>query len=118
MYGRVYLIIKNKIFNLTTEEVIYKIFDDNILISSIAKEELLNRNLSDVNVSDNILNQIIKKLSIEEIYDLVVNHEGSKLSYLASIEFDKILEDAKRNYPEAYFEKVNEGKKPKLTLLK
>ena len=118
MYNKIYLIIRNKIFNLDTEEVIYKIFDNNILVSSIAKEELLNRDLSNINIPDEILQCIVLKLSIEQIYDLIINHKGSKLSELASIEFDKILEDAKNNYLEAYYDKVNEGKKPKLTLLK
>ena len=122
MYERTYFIIKNKFWKLSTEEVIYKIFDKNIMISSIAKEELLNRNLSNINVSDDILKKVILNLSIEQIYDLVVNHQGSRLSYFASIEFNKILEDAKNNYLVAFYDKVNdqitEGEKPKLKLIK
>lgn len=122
MYERTYFIIKNKFWKLSTKEVIYKIFDKNIMISSIAKEELLNRNLSNINVSDDILKKVILNLSIEQIYDLVVNHQGSRLSYFASIEFNKILEDAKNNYLVAFYDKVNdkitEGEKPKLKLIK
>ena len=64
MYERTYFIIKNKFWKLSTEEVIYKIFDKNIMISSIAKEELLNRNLSNINVSDDILKKVILNLSL------------------------------------------------------
>ena len=65
---------------------------------------------------------MVADISIEQIYDLVVNHQGSRLSYFASIEFNKILEDAKNNYLVAFHDKVNdkitEGEKPKLKLIK
>lgn len=122
MYRRAYLIIKNKLWNLDTETLIYKVLDKNIFISSIAKEELLSRDLENINIPDEILRQIILKLSVEQLYQLVKNNDGSKLANLASIEFNKILEDAENNYREAFFDKVYdeilEGQKPKLRLLK
>ena len=122
MYRRAYLIIKNKLWNLDTETLIYKVLDKNIFISSIAKEELLSRDLENINIPDEILRQVILKLSVEQLYQLVKNNEGSKLANLASIEFNKILEDAENNYREAFFDKVYdkilEGQKPKLRLLK
>ena len=122
MYRRAYLIIKNKLWNLDTETLIYKVLDKNILISSIAKEELLSRDLENINIPDEILRQVILKLSVEQLYQLVKNNDGSKLANLASIEFNKILEDAENNYREAFFDKVYdeilEGQKPKLRLLK
>ena len=122
MYRRAYLIIKNKLWNLDTETLIYRVLDKNILISSIAKEELLSRDLENINIPDEILRQVILKLSVEQLYQLVKNNDGSKLANLASIEFNKILEDAENNYREAFFDKVYdeilEGQKPKLRLLK
>jgi len=122
MYRRAYLIIKNKLWNLDTETLIYKVLDKNILISSIAKEELLSRDLENINIPDEILRQVILKLSVEQLYQLVKNNDGSKLANLASIEFNKVLEDAENNYREAFFDKVYdeilEGQKPKLRLLK
>jgi hypothetical protein len=122
MYRRAYLIIKNKLWNLDTETLIYKVLDKNIFISSIAKEELLSRDLENINIPDEILRQVILKLSVEQLYQLVKNNDGSKLANLASIEFNKILEDAENNYREAFFDKVYdeilEGQKPKLRLLK
>lgn len=122
MYRRAYLIIKNKLWNLDTETLIYKVLDKNIFISSIAKEELISRNLENINIPDEILRQVILKLSVEQLYQLVKNNDGSKLANLASIEFNKILEDAENNYREAFFDKVYdeilEGQKPKLRLLK
>ena len=56
--------------------------------------------------------------SYDILFDLIVNHKGSKLAELALQKFNKILDEAEKNYQEAYLEKVNEGKKPKLTLLK
>ena len=118
MYGRTYLILKNKMWNLTTEEIINKIFSNNIMISSIAKEELLNRELSNLNVSDEVLRQIILKLSIEQIYETITKHIGSRLAEIATEKFNEILEHTENNYQEAYLEKVNEGKRKKLTLIK
>lgn len=122
MYRRAYLIIKNKLWNLDTETLIYKVLDKNIFISSIAKEELLSRDLENINIPDEILRQVILKLSVEQLYQLVKNNDGSKLANLASIEFNKVLEDAENNYREAFFDKVYdeilEGQKPKLRLLK
>ena len=122
MYRRAYLIIKNKLWNLDTETLIYKVLDKNIFISSIAKEELLSRDLENINIPAEILRQVILKLSVEQLYQLVKNNDGSKLANLASIEFNKVLEDAENNYREAFFDKVYdeilEGQKPKLRLLK
>lgn len=122
MYIRAYLIIKNKFWNLSNEELIDKILNKNILISSIAKEVLLTRDLDDLDASDEILRKVILKLSIEQLYNLVKDHENSKLANLASIEFEKILEDAEDNYKEAFYDKVydeiTEGEKPKLRLIK
>lgn len=122
MHTRSYLVIKNKLWNLDTEKIIYKILDNNLIISSIAKEILLIRNLDDINIPEEILRQVILKLSIEQLYNLLKNHEGSKLAMLASIEFDKILKDAENNYQEAFYGKVYdeiiEGQKPILRLVK
>ena len=122
MHTRSYLVIKNKLWNLDTEKIIYKILDNNLIISSIAKEILLIRNLDDINIPEEILRQVILKLSIEQLYNLLKNHEGSKLAMLASIEFDKILKDAENNYQEAFYDKVYdeiiEGQKPILRLVK
>ena len=118
MYEKAYLILRNQFWNSSTEEIIEKVFDKNILISTIAKEELLNRNLENLEVSNEVLKQVILKLSIEQIYELITNHKGSKIATLASNQFDKILEIAEKNYQEAYFAKVNEGKKSKIYLLK
>ena len=118
MLEKAYLIIKNKLWNMPTEDIIYKILDNNCFISNIAKEILLTRDLTKVNVPEGILKQVILKLSIEQLYELIINHKDSNIAYLAEFEFDNILEKAKNNYQEAYLEKVNEGKRSKLTLLK
>ena len=122
MYMRAYLIIKNKFWNLSNEELIDKILNNNILISSIAKEILLTRDLDELNVSDEILRKVILKLSIEQLYNIIKNQKDSKLAILASIEFDKILEDAENNYKVAFYDKVydhiTEGQEPQLRLIK
>ena len=109
---------RNKIWHLTTYEVIKKIFSDNIIISTLAKEELLRRNLDNIEIDDEIVKKVISKLSIEQVFDLMKQDKNGKFALLAKDAFDKFLEISEKNNREAYLDKVYEDESLSLRLIK
>lgn len=106
MFDKIEFILRNKLLFLENDELIYKCLDKNILISTIACEILVNRNNLDTNLDDNILNKVINKLSIEQIWELMMKNNNSRLSILAYKKIDSILEFYQNNID--FFNKVNE----------
>ena len=108
--------IRNKLIFLGNDDLISKCLDKNILISSLAREILVNRSNLDTNHNDETLLKVINKLSIEQIWDLMTRNDNSKLSILAIDKLNKILEFYQNTSD--YYDKVNENKKAKIYYLK
>lgn len=109
MFDKVSFIILNKLLVLSNEELVLKCLDNNILISSLARDELVKRNPIDINISDDILSLVVEKLSIEQIWNLVSRKVDSKLFALSLKKLNEILD---------YYDKISEKSKVKLYLLK
>lgn len=109
---------RNKLWHLTTYEVIKKIFSDNIIISTLAKEELLKRNLDNIEIDDEIVKKVISKLSIEQVFELMNQDQNGKFALLAKDAFDKILEISEKINRKAYLDKVYEDESLSLRLIK
>ena len=90
--------IRNKLFYLNNEDLIEKCLDRNYLISKNAILELLRRNPVNIKVNDEILNLVINKLTIEEIWYLVACKVNSRLVHLACLKLNSILD---------YYENLN-----------
>ena len=113
MFDRAGFVIKNKLMYLNNLDLIYKCLDDNFLVSSFAKEELVKRYPFDVSeeISDEILVKIIKNLSLEQIWEIVSKSIDNKLGHLAFDKLNDILEYAKNINKIDYYNKVNEDNK-------
>ena len=96
---------------LETNELIEKILDENILIRTIAKEEFLKRDYNNLDVSDEILNKVIDKLSIEEIWYLASTKQDNHFIELVIEKLNAIFLYYEKNYPNHYLLKVNEQNK-------
>ena len=113
MFTKITLKMRTYYMTLSINELIEKVLDDNILIKTIAKEEFLKRDLSNLDVPEDILNKIITKLSIEEIWELVKSNQDINNRFIGLV-IDKlncILEFYEKNYPNDYLLKVNEKNK-------
>lgn len=84
--------IRNKLFYLNNEDLIIKCLDNNYLISKNAILELLRRNPINIDLDNSILNLVINKLTIEEIWYLVASKVNSKLVHLACLKLNDILD--------------------------
>ena len=109
MFDKVSFIILNKLLVLSNEELVLKCLDNNILISSLARDELVKRNPIDINIGDDILSLVVEKLSIEQIWNLVSRKVDSKLFALSLKKLNDILD---------YYDKISEKSKVKLYLIK
>ena len=116
MLNKVEFVIRNKLIFLGNDELISKCLDKNILISSIAREILVNRSNLDTNLDNETLLKVINKLSIEQIWNLMSRHDNSKLSILALEKLNKILEFYQDTND--FYDKVHENKKEKIYYLK
>lgn len=92
MYDKILFVVKNKLIALSTEKLIYKVLDKNMLISNLAKCELLKRDLSNLTIDDNILEKIINKLSVEDIWNLVKLNANSHFTELVSKKLNQIFD--------------------------
>ena len=111
MYG-----VRWKLIFLKNDDLIKNCLDQNILISSISCEILVNRTNLETNLSDDILEKVLNKLSIEQIWDLMTRNDNSKLSIFAKKKLDKILEYYQNTIE--YYNKVNENNKDKIYVIK
>ena len=101
---KITFIIENKLRFLTVEEVVFKCFDNNYLIARLAILELIRRNPITIDLDDNIILSVIKKMTIEDIWYLGTSISVTKLFKFAKQELNRILE---------YYDKVNEKEKIK-----
>ena len=109
MFDKVSFIIRNKLFVLSNEDLTLKCLDKDILISSLACEELVRRNPISINIDDDILSLVINNFSIEQVWDLVSRNVDSKLSKLAYQKLNDFLD---------YYDKMHEKSKVKVYLIK
>ena len=101
---KITFIIENKLRFLTVEEVVFKCFDNNYLIARLAILELIRRNPITIDLDDNIILSVIKKMTIEDNWYLGTTKSDTKLFKFAKQELNRILE---------YYDKVNEKEKIK-----
>ena len=95
---------------LNTKDLVVKILDRNILVSTLAKQELLNRDLSNLDISDQILEKVIDKLSIEDLWELKNSQEENHFMELVYLKLNKILDYYQSLNKEEFLKKRNEGK--------
>ena len=89
--NELYLIILNKYMALPYQELVSRCLDSNPLISNIAIDALLKRNDDDAMISDEILERIINKMTIEDIYSLVTSDINQRLKKIAYLKLKEIL---------------------------
>ena len=117
MYQKLMLTLRTKFMNLKDEELINKILSKNTLISTLAKEELLKRDLNELELSDDILSLVINKFSIEELWFIANLNINNHFVELVTKKLNQILDYYQRLNIEDFLKKKNEGK-IKLHLLK
>ena len=98
MFQKLMLTLRTKLMYLDNKDLINEILGENILVSTLAKEELLKRDLNNLEENDKILSLIINKLTIEELWNIV------NLGY--DNHFTKLV-TKKLNYLLDYYEKLN-----------
>ena len=108
MFDKATFVMKNKLMYLPNEKVVEKCLDKNILISTLAKDELISRDNLEMNVNDDTILSVINKLSIEQVWNLVTRKDNSQISKLALKKLNEILEYYQNSLE--YHEKINEGK--------
>ena len=111
---KISLVIRNKLCKLSNEELLYKSLeknDLNDLTSLLAISELIKRNPLTLNIDYNFLVLFISKLTIEDIWSLVISNPDTALSKAAKERLIKILD---------YYDHINEQEtiKEKLYLIK
>ena len=100
MFDKLVFKLRNKFMYLDTKILIYKVLDQNIIVSNIAKEELVHRDLDNIDIPDTILEQVISKLSIEQIWFLVSTKQQNHFMELVYLRLNKILD---------YYQKMNKN---------
>ena len=110
LYNKIVLKKRTEFMNLETKKIIYKILDKNTLISTLAKEEFLKRDLSDLVVDEKLLNKVISKFTIEELWYLVNLNIDNHFVELVSLKLNQILDYYQSLNQEDFLRKRNEGK--------
>ena len=90
MTNEIYLIELNHLFGLDYKPLIDKCLDKNPFISKLAIEVLLKRDEEEV-IPDSILSRIVNRMTLEEIYNLVVSKTGTNLARIAYSKLKEIL---------------------------
>ena len=117
MYTKILLTLKTKFMELDNLTLINKILDNNILVSTLAKEELLSRSLDDLDVDDSILTLLINKLSIEDLWTIAKQNTNNHFTELVVKKLNRILDYYQNLNIKEFLNKKNE-KQLKLYLLK
>ena len=117
MLQKIVLVIKNQLLILSNEEVALKCLSSNILISSLAKKELVERELDDLKIDPTLLSKIVTKLSIDELWELAKKKESNLVS-IAHKRLQEIFEYYKQINEKEYLDKVNEDIKDYFYLIK
>lgn len=110
MYQKLILTLRTKFMNLDTNELIKKILSNNLLISNLAKEELFKRDLSDLVIDDNIINLLINKFTIEELWYLTKLDVDNHFFQIVTIKLNQILDYYQKLNIKDYLKKQNEDK--------
>ncbi|MBR3660961.1 MAG: hypothetical protein IKN63_03550 [Bacilli bacterium] len=92
MYTKLMLKMRTNFMNLSNEQLINKILSNNILISTLAKEEFLKRDLSNLIISNEIANLIINKFTIEEIWNLFHSELSDNFKEIIIFKLNQILD--------------------------
>ena len=111
MFTKLTLKMRTYYMTLETKDLIDKILGDNFLIRDIAKEEFLKRDYDNLDMSDDILNKVINKLSIEEIWEIVKNNQNNHFTRLVIKKLNSIFDYYEKNNLSAYLLKRNEDNK-------
>ncbi len=106
MNNKFYLVNLNRCLRLKYSILVKKCLDSNPLISMIAIQALLIRNDDDEMVPEEILRRIVDKLTIEDVYSLVVNNNNSRLTKIACIRLKEILAYYDNNFE--LYQKIND----------
>jgi len=109
MYQKLMLTLRTNYMNLTTNELINKILSNNIFISTLAKEELLKRDLSNLEIDDELLLLVINKFTIEELWYLVNSNTNNHFIELVNVKLNQILDYYQKLNIEDFLKKKNEG---------
>ena len=111
MFDKTVFVLKNKLIRISDDDLVIKCLDSNYLIASLAREELVRRHPVYINVNDDVLIKIIDKLSLEQIYELVIENVDTRLCILAYNKLSNILDE---------YDKLHEKikRKEKIHLLK
>jgi len=76
---------------LNNQQLIDKIINDNEFVSTLAKEELFKRDLSNLTISNDILNMLVNKLTIDEIWNLFKMEIDSNFKRIVILKLNQIL---------------------------
>ncbi len=106
-YEKREFVLRNKFRYLPIEKIIKKCFDSNLLEAHLAISELIRRNPLELAVPDAVLILIIKKMTVEQIYELVAENVDTPLCRLAGYELKAIFDYYERSNPE-YYKKIME----------
>ena len=98
MYQKMMLTLRTKFMYLDIEELLNNILSNNIIISTLAKEELLKRDLNDLNIDNETLSKVIDKFTIEELWYIANLNYNNHFKELVIIKLNQILN---------YYEKLN-----------
>ena len=109
MYQKLMLTIRTKFMNLDNYKLINIILDNNELLSTLAKEELLKRNLNDLEMDDNTLNLVINKLTIDELWYLTNLNNKNHFIELVTKKLNQIFDYYENLNKENFLKKKNEG---------
>ena len=111
MFDKTIFVLKNKLTMISDNDLIFKCLDNNYLIASLAREELVRRHPVHINFDDEVLLNVIDKLSLEQIYELVIENVDTRLCILAYNRLSNILDE---------YDKLHEKikRKEKIHLLK
>ena len=109
MYNKLLLKLKTNLLTLDNYELVNKILSSNLLISSNAKEILLTRNLSNLELDDEIIEKIIKKLTIEELWYIAKLNINNRFCELVTLKLNKLLDYYQQLNFNTYLEKRDEG---------
>ena len=92
MYTKLVLKLKTKYMYLSNEELINHVLSNNILISNFAKEELLKRDLTNLELSDEIINQLLNKFTIEDLWYLANTKINNHFIEVVTDKLNQILD--------------------------
>ena len=92
MYEKLMLKLRTYLFELNTYDLITKIINNDSLLLTLAKEELFKRDLHNLQLSSNILETLVNKFSIEEIWYLSKLELNDDFKKIIIIKLNQLLD--------------------------